>query len=155
MNSSYVLSGIRVARSLVFCVFFIDYCLSFCFVFFWPLYWLSFDLRLLITSLVSSKFSSINMLQHSAAHAYGIYITIRSFTYSRLITGFVTKVPRRVSLVGQVLFMLFVYIYEYYRPTRFSYHKMVLSFNSKLHDGCNWRDRHCLSLRSTWVHFRF
>jgi len=121
-------SGVRVARSLVFCVVFVDYCLSFYLFFFWPLHWLSFDLRLLITPLVSSNFSSINMLQHSAAPAYGIYITIWSFTYARLITGFVRRVPQRVSLVEQVLFMLFVSIHEYCRPTRFSHHNIVPSF---------------------------
>jgi hypothetical protein len=45
-------SGVRVVRSLVFCVvFFIDHCLSF-----WSLYCLFFDLRLLIIPLLSSNF---------------------------------------------------------------------------------------------------
>ena len=44
-------SGVRVNRSLVLCVMFVDRCLSF---FFWPLCCLSFfDIRILITPLVS------------------------------------------------------------------------------------------------------
>ena len=50
------LSGVRVTRSLVLCVCFVDHCLYF---FFWPLCCLFFfDLRILITSLVSSNSSS-------------------------------------------------------------------------------------------------
>jgi hypothetical protein len=49
LNSPPVFSGVRVTRSLVLCVCFVDGCLSF---FFWPLYCLSFfDLRNMITSL--------------------------------------------------------------------------------------------------------
>jgi hypothetical protein len=49
------ISGVRVTRSLVLCVCFVDRCLSF---FFWPLRCLSFfDLRILITPLVSSNSS--------------------------------------------------------------------------------------------------
>ena len=49
------LSGVRVARSFVFCVMF---CKSWPFViFFWLLCCLSFDLRLSIISLVSSNFT--------------------------------------------------------------------------------------------------
>ena len=47
VSSPPCFGGIRVARSLVFCVVFVDHCLSFLF---WPLYCLSFlDLLLLIT----------------------------------------------------------------------------------------------------------
>jgi hypothetical protein len=49
LRSHSVFSGIRVIRSLVLCVCFVDCCLSF---FFWPLCCLSFDLRILITPLV-------------------------------------------------------------------------------------------------------
>ena len=48
--------GVRVARSLVFCVMFCGSLFVPLSVFFWPLSCLSFDLRLLITSLVSSNF---------------------------------------------------------------------------------------------------
>ena len=47
LSSPPVFSGVRVARSLVLCVCFVDRCLYF---FFWPLCCL-FDLRILITSL--------------------------------------------------------------------------------------------------------
>ena len=50
MFSPPVLSGVRVTRSLVLCVMFVDRCLSF---FVWPWYYLSFfDLPILITPLV-------------------------------------------------------------------------------------------------------
>jgi hypothetical protein len=50
-----VLSGVRVTRSLVLCVCFVDRCLSFCPFFFWPLCCLFFNIQILITSLVSSN----------------------------------------------------------------------------------------------------
>jgi len=50
MSSPPVFSGVRVARSLVFCVIF-------CRFFVWPLRCLTFDIRLLVTPLVSSNFT--------------------------------------------------------------------------------------------------
>ena len=50
---STVFSGVRVIRSLVLCVCFIDHYLS---LFFWSLCYLFFDLRILITHMVSSNF---------------------------------------------------------------------------------------------------
>ena len=50
-----VFSGVRVSRSLVLCVCFVDRCLSF---FFWPLCCLFFfDILILITTLVSTNYS--------------------------------------------------------------------------------------------------
>jgi hypothetical protein len=47
---------VRVTRSLVVCVCFVDRCFSFCIFFFWPLCCLFFfDIRILITPLVSSN----------------------------------------------------------------------------------------------------
>jgi hypothetical protein len=52
VSSPLVFSGVRVTRSLVWCICFVDRCLSF---FFWPLCCLSFfELGILITLLVSS-----------------------------------------------------------------------------------------------------
>ena len=52
-----VLRGVRVTRALVLYVCFVDRCLPFC-TFFWPLCFLVFfDIRILITSLVSSNSS--------------------------------------------------------------------------------------------------
>ena len=48
-----VLRGVRVARSLVFCVLFCRSLLVLMFFSFCPVYCLSFDLRILITPLVS------------------------------------------------------------------------------------------------------
>ena len=49
---------IRVTRSLVLCVCFVDRCLYF---FFWPLCYLFFDLRILITHLLSSNSSYMSV----------------------------------------------------------------------------------------------
>jgi len=50
--------GVRITRSLVLYVCFVDRCLSFCVFFFWPLCCLFFyDIRILITALVSSNSS--------------------------------------------------------------------------------------------------
>jgi hypothetical protein len=55
MNSPPVFSGVRVIRSLVLCVCFVDRCLYF---FSWPLYCLFvIDIRILITPLISSNSS--------------------------------------------------------------------------------------------------
>ena len=57
-SSPPVFSGVRVTRSLVLYVCFVDRCLSFCTFFFWPLCCLLFfNLWILITSLVSSNSS--------------------------------------------------------------------------------------------------
>ena len=54
LSSSPVFSGVRVTRSLVLCVCFVDRCLSF-----WPFSCLCFDIRILITPLVSSNSSFV------------------------------------------------------------------------------------------------
>ena len=56
LSSHPVFSEVRVTRSLVLCVWFVDRCLSFCLCFFSPLCCLSFIvLRIPITPLVSSN----------------------------------------------------------------------------------------------------
>jgi hypothetical protein len=58
INMTGAASGVRVTRSLVLCVCFVDRSLIFCIFFFWPLCCLSFfDLLLLVTPLVSSNYS--------------------------------------------------------------------------------------------------
>ena len=58
LSSPPVFSGVRVTRSLVLYVCFVDRCFSFCTFFFWALCCLFlFDLRILITPLVSSNSS--------------------------------------------------------------------------------------------------
>jgi hypothetical protein len=55
LRSPPVFGEVRVTRSLVLCVCFVDRCLPF---FFWPLCCLSFfDMRILITPLISSNSS--------------------------------------------------------------------------------------------------
>ena len=61
LSSPQVFSEIRVTRSLVLYVCFVDRRLSFCTFFFWPLCCLFFfDIRILIAPLVSSNSSCIN-----------------------------------------------------------------------------------------------
>ena len=58
LSSPPVFSGVRVTRSLVLYVCFVDRCLSFCTFFFWSLCCLFlFDIRILIAPLVSSNSS--------------------------------------------------------------------------------------------------
>ena len=58
-------SGVRVTRSLVLNVCFVDRCLSFCIFSFWPLCCLFFfDIRILITPLVSSNSSYHSRISH-------------------------------------------------------------------------------------------
>ena len=53
---SPVFSGVRVTRTLVLCVCFVDRCLSFCTFFFWLLCCMFFfDLQILITPLISAN----------------------------------------------------------------------------------------------------
>ena len=58
LSSTPDFNGVRVARSLVFCVMFCRSLYVLLSFFFWPLCCLSFDLRILITPLVSSNSSS-------------------------------------------------------------------------------------------------
>ena len=59
-------SGVRVTRSFVSCVCFVDRCLSF-----WPLCCLFFfDIRILIAPLVSSNSSSITLIIKKIKYAY-------------------------------------------------------------------------------------
>ena len=53
LSAPPVFSGVRVNRSLVLCVCFVDRWLFFCPFFFWTLCCLSFDFRILITPLIS------------------------------------------------------------------------------------------------------
>ena len=55
--NGWAFSGIRVTRSLVLCVCFVDRCLSFCHFTFWSLCCLSLYLRILIIPFVSSNSS--------------------------------------------------------------------------------------------------
>ena len=57
LSSPPIFSGVRVTRSLVLYICFIDRCLSFSTFFFWSLCRIFFDMRILITPLVSSSSS--------------------------------------------------------------------------------------------------
>jgi hypothetical protein len=58
LSSTSTLSGVRVTRSLILYVCFVDRCLSFCTFSFWPLCCLFFfDIRILIALLLSSDSS--------------------------------------------------------------------------------------------------
>jgi hypothetical protein len=77
LSSPPVFSGVRVTRSIVLCVCFVDRCLSF---FFWPLCCLSFDIQILIIPLVSSNSScflivdSSQTLQHACRKKIFLYL---------------------------------------------------------------------------------
>jgi hypothetical protein len=73
-----VFSGVRVTRSVVLCVCFVDRCLSF-----WPLCCLFyFDLRILITLLVSSNSSYISKLTICNNIFYKAQIFLVVFVFS-------------------------------------------------------------------------
>ena len=57
LSSLPVFSRVRVTRSLVLCICFVDRCLSFSNFFLWPLCCLFFDIWIPITPLVSSNSS--------------------------------------------------------------------------------------------------
>jgi hypothetical protein len=64
LSSPPVFSGVRVTRSLVLYVCFVDSCLSFSTFFFWPLCCLFFfDIRIMIAPLVSSNSSCNSNIQ--------------------------------------------------------------------------------------------
>ena len=67
--------GIRVIRSLVFCVVFCRPLFVFLSFFLWQLCYLSFDLMILNTSLVSSNYSfSIITYHHNTYKSYDMFI---------------------------------------------------------------------------------
>jgi hypothetical protein len=77
-SSPPVLSGVRVNRSLVLYICFVDRCLSFCTFFFWPLCCLFFfDIRILLSPLVSSTNSSYtNILTENIELSYHCSISM-------------------------------------------------------------------------------
>ena len=82
---------VRVAQSLIVCVFVAHYCLSF------------FELRLLITPLVSLKpFCTIAIITWLAIREYLCHKWPRMCSTCRYITSFVTRAPRRVPLMEHV-----------------------------------------------------
>ena len=67
--------GARVIRSLVFCVVFCRPLFVFLSFFLWQLCCLSFDLRILITSLISSNYSfSIITYHHNIYKSYDMFV---------------------------------------------------------------------------------
>jgi hypothetical protein len=78
LELTYGFSGVRVTRSLVLCVCFVDSCV---FPFFWPLCYLSFDLRILIIPLarkgkyLKCNFSVISLVIYSNPVHDDVYST--------------------------------------------------------------------------------
>jgi hypothetical protein len=80
-SSPPVFSGVRVTRSLVLYVCFVDLCLSFCTFLFWPLFYLLFfDIQILITPMVSSSSSSNTILHVLTLYIINLYLTKKSLT---------------------------------------------------------------------------
>jgi len=78
LSSPPVFSEVRDTRYVLY-VCFVDHCLSFCTFFFWPLCCLFFfDIRILITSLVSSN-SSYGILQLILFHLPQAWLTLVNF----------------------------------------------------------------------------
>ena len=121
-----IFSGVRVARSLVFCVMFCRFLIVlFCvllYFFFWPLYYClsSFDLRFRIIPLVLSNSSYI--LDHIAkcyvhvCHLVMLIVLIVSFLY----IIYPSRAPKFTPgfLVGSVLLIFLVFVLSYYVSLR-------------------------------------
>ena len=103
LSSPLVFSGVRVIRSLVLCVCFVDrsfVLLSFffwplsCLFFFWPLSCLFFDIRILITPLVSSNASwikfSLNIFY--CAYTIGLDSKLYQLIWSHLLTKYTHEI---------------------------------------------------------------
>ena len=90
LSSPAVFSGVRVTRSLVLCVCFVERCLSFSPFFFWPLCCLFFfDIRILVIPLVSSS-SSYNRCERKwvtwkQLHAILLFIDINIHRYELIV----------------------------------------------------------------------
>jgi hypothetical protein len=93
MSSSPVFSGVRVTRSLVLCVCFADRCLSFC--------TFSFCHCVVCPSSIYGFWLLLWYLQTLLKFADNVRISF--FPHSRLITGFITRLTRRVPPVEQEL----------------------------------------------------
>jgi len=101
LSSPPFFSGVRVTRSLVLCVCFVDCCLSFCTLIFWPLCCLFFfDIRILITSLVSSN-SSLRML----VCVHNTNITLMSLRFSTQNYPLVVYLPSNRITVTKLLLL--------------------------------------------------
>jgi hypothetical protein len=100
LGSPPVLSGVRVARSLIFCVMF---CSSLFVLFLWPLCCLCFfDLRLLITSFVSLIFSYNTASFHS--ELWGIWVHNTSYVYWNVFHIWIKCQPSHITR-WQLLFL--------------------------------------------------
>jgi hypothetical protein len=106
LSSPLVFSGVRVTRSLVLCVCFVDRCLSFCtfghcvvcsssIYGFWLPLWCLQTLLKLKSSLRNFYGHNYDFVKHYVA------ITVRFFLHLCLITGLLAKVPQRAPLVEQ------------------------------------------------------
>ena len=88
LSSPPVFRSVRVARSLVFSIVFCRSLFVFLYFFFWPLYCLSLNLRILITSLVSSYFSStLNNWQQKQIQHMALEIRLLAWDSHNNVTG--------------------------------------------------------------------
>jgi hypothetical protein len=89
--------GVRVTRSLIYCVCLVDRCLFFCTFSFWPLHCLFFDLRILIAPLVSSNSSY-------AVHV-GLKVWIQWYLINRFSTATFWFLPQDRTWISNVIFV--------------------------------------------------
>ena len=96
LSSTTIVCGVRVTRTLVLCVCFVDRCLSF---FFWPLCCpFFFDIRILITPLVSSNSSCMGTCV--------IYETFTKIEYDEI---FVIREVIPISFMLSITFYLILF----------------------------------------------
>ena len=96
LSSTTIVCGVRVTRTLVLCVCFVDRCLSF---FFWPLCCpFFFDIRILITPLVSSYSSCMGTCV--------IYETFTKIEYDEI---FVIREVIPISFMLSITFYLILF----------------------------------------------
>jgi hypothetical protein len=89
--SSSNFSGVRVARSVLFCVVFCRSLFVLLSVFFWPLYYLSFDSRLLFLTLASDFPCGIYkpfLFQVSEVYDMEVYLGYYEFKFTYVINAY-------------------------------------------------------------------
>ena len=113
LSLSLIYNGVRVARSLVFCVVYCRSLFVLLSIFFWPLHSLPFfDLRLLITPLVSN----ISWLPFVMNLPFWLYDVIRllSFYWSNQ-NSYGIKIKEVIFILSQILNTIheIIFFYKY------------------------------------------
>ena len=126
-----IFSGVRVTRSLVLCVCFVDHCWSFCtFSFDHCVCLLFFDIQIMIIPLVSSN-SSVHILHVVYCPVFMFLVPCCDLHYDILIKMmFGLSFSELICLWSS--FINVIYIYCYCCPKRFPYQMMFVSFKCSM-----------------------